>query len=135
MLMLETLDSYVTATYPDLRKCIGSIQDGSNSGKLKIASSENKMIDDYKVAAVGLFKAGKIKDARKLICSQIRSEEIEDFFRWSYDNLGLWGDTSEQQDQAILVIRDAIVNHSMIADAEINLAAMLVELCNIRKEF
>lgn len=43
----------------------------------------------------------------------------------------LWGDTDEKQDQAIVVIRQGIVNNSFVADTEINISATLVELCQI----
>jgi hypothetical protein len=48
-----------------------------------------------------------------------------------YDNLELWGSTPEQQDQAIIIIRQGLVNHSSIADTEINLSATLCELGHI----
>jgi hypothetical protein len=48
-----------------------------------------------------------------------------------YDNLDLFGKTVEQQDQAIVVIRNGIVNIPLIADQEINLSATLVELGQI----
>jgi hypothetical protein len=48
-----------------------------------------------------------------------------------YDNLDLWGKTPEQQDQAIVIIRQGIVNNSFVADTEINLSATLVELTQI----
>jgi hypothetical protein len=57
---------------------------------------------------------------------------MEDVFRWMYDNLDLWGDTNEKKDQAILAIRQGLVNHSFVADPEINLSATLVELANIQ---
>ena len=57
---------------------------------------------------------------------------MDDVFRWMYDNLDLWGDTDEKQDEAILIIRRGLVNHSMIADAEINLSATLTELTGIQ---
>jgi hypothetical protein len=56
---------------------------------------------------------------------------MEDVFRWMYDNLELWGKEQEQQDKAIVIIRQGLVNHSFVADAEINLSATLVELCQI----
>ena len=46
-----------------------------------------------------------------------------------YDNLELWGDTDEKRDRAILKIRQGLVNHSFVADPEINLSATLVEIC------
>jgi ethanolamine ammonia-lyase large subunit len=86
---------------------------------------------DWKLDAVALFKAGKITEARKTICSQATTEEIDDIFRWMYDNLELWSKTQEGQDAAIVTIRKGLVNHSVCADAEINLSATLVELTQI----
>jgi hypothetical protein len=45
----------------------------------------------------------------------------------------MWSATEEGQDEAILVIRKAVVNAPMVADQEINLAACLVELSQIGK--
>jgi hypothetical protein len=57
---------------------------------------------------------------------------MEAIFRWMYDNLDLWGTTHEQQDEAIKIIRTGLVNHSMVADAEINLSATMIELGQIQ---
>jgi hypothetical protein len=65
------------------------------------------------------------------MCSNARPEEMEDVFRWMYDNLELWGKDQEKQDQAIIIIRQGLVNHSFVADAEINLSATLVELTQL----
>ena len=56
---------------------------------------------------------------------------MEELFRWMYDNLELWSDTEEGQDKAVLVIRQGMVNHSLVSDPEINLSATLVELTQI----
>jgi hypothetical protein len=48
-----------------------------------------------------------------------------------YDNIDLFGKTAEQQDQAIVVIRNGLVNNTMVADTEINLSATLIELGHI----
>ena len=88
---------------------------------------------DYKLAMVDLFKAGKIREARTLLASQARPEEMDELFRWMYDNLNLWSRTPEGQDEAILTIRKGLVNHSMVADPEINLSATLVELTQIEQ--
>jgi len=52
-------------------------------------------------------------------------------YRWMYDNLDIWGKTTEQQDEAIIIIRKGLVNVPMVADQEINLSATLVELTKI----
>jgi DNA polymerase III delta prime subunit len=128
---LDTLDSYVKATYPDLRKCLNLLQMNSVDLKLKAPSETGSGTADYKLAMVDLFKHGKIREARKLLCEQARPEEMEEIFRWLYDNLAMWSNTEEGQDEAILVIRKAVVNAPLVADQEINLAACLVELSQI----
>ena len=128
---LDTLDSYVKAAYPDLRKCLNTLQMNSSSGKLLIPSGDSASTGDWKLSAVELFKEGRINDARKLMCSQARPEEMEDVFRWLYDNLELWAKDQEKQDQAIIIIRNGLVNVPMVADQEINLSATITELCQL----
>jgi len=130
---LETLDTYVKVTYPDLRKCLNLLQSNSNTGKLLNPKENDAGTTDYKFALVDLIKARKLRDARKLLCSQVRPDEMEELFRWCYDNLQLWSASDEGQDEAILVIRKALVNHSLVADPEINISAMIVELSQIEK--
>jgi replication factor C small subunit len=129
---LDTLDSYVKATYPDLRSCLKLLQTNGVSGKLIISkTSSGSGSADHKLEVIELFKQGRIRDARTLLCTHTAPEEMEEVFRWMYDNLDLWGSTAEQQDQAILVIRKGLVNHPIVADPEINLSATLVELSQI----
>ncbi len=130
---LETLDNYIKVTYPDLRKCLNLLQSNSNTGKLLSPRDSDSGSADYKFALVELIKARKLREARKLLCSQARPEEMEELFRWCYDNLQLWSASDEGQDEAILVIRKALVNHSLVADPEINISAMMVELAQIEK--
>jgi replication factor C small subunit len=128
---IDTLDSYVKATYPDLRKCLNLVQMNTVEGKLVKPQESDSATADYRLAVVDLFKQGKILDARKLLCSQVRPEEMDELFRWMYDNLELWGETQEQKDAAILIIAKGLRNIPLVADQEINLAATLVELCQI----
>jgi DNA polymerase III delta prime subunit len=128
---LDVLDSYVRAAYPDLRKCLNLAQQNSMSGKLADPKDTDRGIGDWRLDCVALFKAGRVIDARKLLCTQVQAEEMEDVFRWLYDNIELWGKAQEQQDEAIKIIRNGVVNHSMVADYEINLSATLVELSQL----
>ena len=128
---IDTLDSYVKATYPDLRKCINLVQMNSVDGKLVSPQESDSAMADYRLAVVDLFKEGKLLEARKLLCSQVRADEMDELFRWMYDNLELWSTTQEGQDAAVLIIAKGLRNIPMVADQEINLAATLVELCQI----
>lgn len=123
---LDTLDTYVKGTYPDLRKCLNNLQTNSLGGTLK-SPEELENTADYKIEMVELFKKGKISEARKLVCGQVRPEEVEEVYRWLYDNIALFG-SEEQQEMAILVIREGLVNHALVADPEINLAATMIKL-------
>jgi DNA polymerase III delta prime subunit len=124
---LDTLDTYVKGTYPDLRKCINNVQMNSLDGRLH-APEANDSSTDYRVEMVELFKKGKIQEARKLLCSQARPEEMEDIYRWMYDNITMFGSTESLQDNAILIIKQGLVDHISVADAEINLSATLIRL-------
>jgi replication factor C small subunit len=128
---LDTLDTYVKATYPDLRKCINTVQMNTSEGKLQPPNTADTGTQDYKIEMVDLFKAGKIQEARKLLCSQARPEEMEDIYKWMYDNVEIFGDTEDKQDEAILVIKQGLVDHSFVAEAEINLSATLIKLARI----
>ena len=128
---IDTLDTYVRSTYPDLRKCLNLCQMNSSDGKLSNVKGDEGNASDWRVDAVNLFKVGKIVEARKLMCATVRPEEMEDVFRWMYDNLELFSTTQEGQDSAIIIIRQGLVNHSFVADPEINLSATMVELAGI----
>ena len=129
---IDNLDLYVKATYPDLRKCLNLTQANSAGGKLVAPGENDQAVKDWKLDAVQMFKNRMYREARKLICSQCTTDDIDGIFRWTYDNLALWGDTPEEQDQAILIIRKGLVNHGVCADPEINLSATLIELCQVR---
>jgi DNA polymerase III delta prime subunit len=127
---LELLDQYVGKRYPDLRETINDLEYNTRKGVLCAPAAATNDGPDYRLEVINLFKSGKIREARQLVCSQIQTEEYDDFYRMLYDNLELWG-TEEQQDAALLVIRNAIVNHTLVADPEINLAACLIELSRL----
>jgi DNA polymerase III delta prime subunit len=130
---LDTLDTYVKTAYPDLRKCINLVQQNVNEDHtLSAPTSGDSGGADYKITMVELFKKGKIQEARKLLCGKARPEEMEDIYRWMYDNLELFGDSDEKKDAALLIIKQGLVDHTLIADAEINLAATLVKLARIK---
>ena len=128
---LETLDTYVNATYPDMRKCINLVQMNSTTGELVMPDKSDTGQSDWQLQMVDLFKAKEFKKARELIVGQARPEEYEDIFRFMYRNLDLWGDSEGQQMQAVVTIRDGLVKSVSCADPEINLSATLVELTQI----
>jgi len=130
---LDMLDTYVRATYPDLRKCLNQLQVNSNSGKLLGVQSTAESADDLLLQATTLFKSGKILEGRQILMQfiSLNQSKTEDTYRWMYDNLDLWGDTTEKKDAAILVIRNGLANLPLVGIPEISLAATLVELTSL----
>lgn len=127
---LDTLDSYVSATYPDLRKCLNQVQVNSNTGKLLPPISNVASDDGLLVDATNLFKAGKVLEGRQQLLQylSIYPTRLEDIYRWMYNNLDLWGNTPERKDASIIIIRNGLANLSLVGIPEINLAATLIEL-------
>jgi replication factor C small subunit len=130
---LETLDTYVQATYPDLRKCINLVQQNVVDGALQKPQKGDESTTDWMLQAIELFKSENFKAARSVIVDNARPEEYDDIYRFMYRNLDLWGDTDAEKDQAILIIRDGLVKSVSCADAEINLSATITELMLMRQ--
>ena len=128
---LDTLDTYVKAAYPDMRKCLNMCQMNSQEGRLVPPHGDEGGVKEWKLDVVNLFKAGQITEARKLMCASARPEEMEEIFRWMYDNINLWSKDTQKQDQAIVIIRNGLANVPLVADQEINLSATLIELANL----
>jgi len=131
---VETLTSFVKATYPDLRKAINTAQQYSRSGRLEMPSAgQSTDSSEWKLEAIALFQNGKVRQAREMICKKITLEEYEEAYKFLYRNLAFWGDDEDTQDAAIIIIKEGMVNHSMCADPEINLSATIVKLDRMRR--
>ena len=129
---LDVLDTYVKLAYPDLRKCINLLQQNVLDGKLMAPTAGDNDSADYRIEMVELFKAGNIQGARKLLCGRARPEEIEEIYRWCYDNIDLFGKDDETKDSAVIIIKQGLVDHVICADSEINLSATLCKLARLQ---
>jgi hypothetical protein len=106
----------------------------STSGKLTTVNGDAGGTKEWKLDAVELFKKGRTTEARKLMCNSARPEEMEEVFRWLYDNLELWSSDVIKQDQAVVIIRNGAANIPLVADPEINLSATIIELCQLEQQ-
>jgi len=128
---LKVLDTYVRISYPDLRKCINTLQQNVHDNSLIAPNESTATVEnDWRLDMVELFREKKFHEARSLICKSIRPEEISDVYTWLYQNIELFG-TPDQQDSAIICIKQGLVDHSLVVDPEINLAATLVKLSRL----
>jgi transcription initiation factor IIF auxiliary subunit len=127
---LDLLDIYVRACYPDLRKTINTVQLNIRNNKLTKSDNEETSTD-YKIKILEMFKTGKLVDARKFACANLPADEYENFYKFLYQNLEFITKDTAKQDEAILVIRDGLYKHSLIADPEINLSATMIQLTQL----
>tara|TARA_B100001057_G_scaffold497446_1_gene601568 strand:- start:849 stop:1778 length:930 start_codon:yes stop_codon:yes gene_type:complete len=131
---IDTLSTYVKATYPDLRKCINVCQMNSQTGELKQPQNGDTSEGDVEVTYIALFQNGDIKKAREYIIEHADSEQYEKVYRKMYENLFWFGEDDLKQAKALLAIRQGLVNHAIVVDPEINLAATMIELEQIRSQ-
>lgn len=127
---LDTLDSYIRATYPDLRKCLNQLQVNSTTGKLAIPQAQGSSEHELLLEATTLFKAGKVLEGRQQLMQYIAlyPTRVEDTYKWMYENLDLWGKDQEKKDASIIIIRNGLANLPLVGIPEISMAATLVEL-------
>lgn len=127
---LDTLDSYIRVTYPDLRKTLNQLQVNSSTGKLLAPQAQGSSENELLLAATTMFKSGKILEGRQQLMQYIAMypTRIEDTYRWMYENLDLWGTSNEKRDASILTIRNGLAQLPLVGIPEISLAATLVEL-------
>jgi DNA polymerase III delta prime subunit len=127
---LDLLDLFVSSAYPDLRKCINLVQQNVTDGKLISINKSDAGTSDWKFDMVELFKAGKITEARKMLCSKLRAEEMVEVYRWLYDNVSLFGDT-QTQESVTLAIKQGLADNTLVVDPEINLSATLIKIARL----
>jgi DNA polymerase III delta prime subunit len=118
-------ENIVKRNYPSLRGCIRDLQRYSSSGKLEIPTTSS-VGSDWRYRAMELMKRKQIKEARQLLCSEISADEIEEVYRWLYKNSTELFPSSEEE--AIIIVANHLVDHAVVADAEINLAACMAKL-------
>jgi DNA polymerase III delta prime subunit len=126
----EDVVAFVQLAYPDMRKAINLLEQHVRGGKL-YSLEDTQTSKDYLIEMATMFKNGQYTQARKLVCSQARPEDYEDIYRFMYTNLDLFSDTDAGQGMAIMSIAKGLRNHALVADPEINLAAVFVEISQI----
>lgn len=128
---IDHLEAYVTNSYPDLRKCINLLDQHTTGGRLSPLKEASAVNLNYMEDVVALFKARQFTQARKLIVGSADINDYEEIYKFLYKNLNLFGDNDDTQSAAIVTIARGLRNHAICADAEINLAACLVELSQL----
>lgn len=124
---IEDLDAVIAAAYPSMRRVVQVLEGHSSTGTLVLAGADEGG-SDWKLGLLPLLEKGDFMGARKLVCGSATREEIQDIFRFIYDNLHKIKSLKGKEDQAVVKIAEYQVYHGQVADVEINIAALFIEL-------
>ncbi len=126
---LETLEKFVDAAYPDIRKVINLLQSSVKNGKLQ-AKTEESNDGDYRFQVIDLLAAGDLHGVRKCVCENAAKEEYEEIYTFMYRNIDKvpkFKDVNKFE-MGIVKIAEYLYKNSLVADQEINFAALCIEL-------
>lgn len=129
---IDLLDKYVAVGYPDIRKIINLLQQNTVNGTLQALTTASES-GDYKFELIELIESDSWKDARTLTCDNVLPEEWEDLYRFLYENLNKAPKFQHKNkwEEGIIIIADHLYKHSLVADPEINAAAMFIKLAQL----
>ena len=122
----QDLLTVIDVAYPDFRKIIQLLEQNSTSGELILGSGEGAA--DWKLELLPLLEAGDLKAARKLVCEKASKEELVDCYRFLYEHISKVKKLKGKEDQAVVLIAQYQYQHGFVADPEIQIAALFIEL-------
>ena len=126
---IDVLDKYIRVLRPDVRMIINRCQQNSKSGKL-MPFEPTDGSSEYKSKILDLLEFDKWEDIRRLACENVPTNEWENLYRFMYENLSKTKKFSEvsKWEAGIVIIADHLYKHEIVADKEINAAAMFIRL-------
>jgi replication factor C small subunit len=129
----ETLIQYVNAYYPDLRKCLNVLQQRTVGKKLSPFSHISADGAEYMMQLLADLVSGDSLAARKTLAENASADDYIGIFRFLFTNVEVFSGI-ELQDTVLIAIRDGMWRHSMVGEAEINMAATMVEICRAARK-
>lgn len=128
---LDTLDSFIDVGYPDVRKIVNMVQQYSTDGTLYNPEADKE--SDYKFELLDLMKGNNWTKIRELLCANVVAEEWESVYRFLYESLDKSPKFSNKKnwEEGIVIIAEHLEKHTIVADPEINAAAMFIRLGQI----
>lgn len=124
---IEDLEKVVSASYPDVRKMIQLLEGSVIAGKLSLGSA-NASVSDWKISLLSHLETSDLKAARKEVCESATKEELADVYRFLYDNIHRVKALKNHVDDAIVLIAEYQFKHAFVADYELNVAALFIEI-------
>lgn len=131
---LDNLELYIDAYYPDFRKIIESLDQNNNNGVLAAFDDASQEISDYQFKVVEMIETNNYAGVREAVSAVVSDDEWDEVYRFMYDNLhelGKFNGDFDKWRQGIVIIANHLYRHTIVADPEINAAAMFLQLGEI----
>lgn len=122
----EDVVRVIDVAYPDFRKVIQLLEQNSSTGKLDLSTGEGAQ--DWKLELMPLLETGDFKAARKLVCDKASKEELVEVYRFLFDHVTKIKKLKGKEDQAVVLIAQYQYQHGFVADGELQIAALFIEL-------
>lgn len=124
---VEDVEMAVSAAYPDVRKMIQLLEGNTIDGKFQLGSGETS-VADWKLELLPALEDSDLKLARKVVCESATQQELVEVFRFLFDNIHRVKKLKGYLDDAICLIAQYQYQHAFVADPEINIAALFIEI-------
>lgn len=124
---LADLERVVAAAWPDVRKTVELLSDLTVGGRLT-SGAQAEGVADWRLNALPLLEAGDLAGARRLVCAEATKEELESVYKFLYDNLDRVPRLRAKADEAVVLIAQYAQQHVSLADPELGIAALFIEL-------
>jgi replication factor C small subunit len=127
---LEDIVTIVNQFYPDLRKCLNTIQ---------LSTQDNKLIIDKSVLVSSNYMTQVLKELSKpkpnwkeirQIITNANVQDFEEFYRYLYDNASIYVPNSEGM--VAILINECSYQANFRIDKEINCMALIEKLINLK---
>ena len=128
---VEDLKTVVNQFYPDLRKCLNTIQLSTQNSRL-IIDKTVLVSSNYMVQVLKELKSAKPswKNIRQIIANS-GSQDFEELFRYLYDNASVYAEGSEGM--VAIYINEYSYQANFRIDKEINLMGLIAKLIELKK--
>jgi replication factor C small subunit len=127
---LEDIKTITNQFYPDLRKCLNTIQLSTQDNKLVIDKSV-LVSSNYMVQVVKMLSQPKPKwnEIRQVIANA-NVQDFEELYRFFYDNAGVYA--SGNEGMVAILINEYSYQANFRIDKEINVMALIAKLIELK---
>lgn len=128
---IDTLEKITALAYPDFRKVVQLLEASAIDGKL-VLNTETEVANDWKLQLFDLIKTGDFQQARKIVCSSAGKDELIDIYRFLYLNIHKCESIKADLNQAYILLARYQYQHAFVADPELQIAALFIELSGLK---